>query len=639
MKKHIFAIACAIAAGIAPMQGKNDSDAVLMTVDGKKVTVAEFEYLLNKNRSQQVEIQSPDDYLDLFVNFKLKVADAERAGMQNDPAFLKEYNQYRAELSEPYLRSKEALDSLVHRAYSHFGNDVLVSHIMLPDSPAGKAKAEEIRQSIADGKMTFTEAALEYSMDKSSGARGGLLGLIQAGAYPWAFEDAAYSTEPGKMSPVIYSGFGYHIVMPEDVVPAEGEINAAHILRKTMGLDEARTAGQKAKIDSLYALVKKGADFASLARQYSEDGSAMRGGDLGWFGRGRMVQPFDSIAFSLADGAVSEPFATEFGFHIIKRYAHRGVPAFDEARDGIIAAISQDERSLIPVQIKLKEFIARYDAKTDTALLAELKQQFLETGDSAFTAALASDSRIIASYNGKEIPVSAVASVLRPARGKNAYENFATAADAFLSASVREQARQDLETTDPDYRNLINEYRDGILLYNIANEKVWARAADDKAGLEEFFKANKAKYAWNEPKFKGYVFLATSDSIMKEALAYAPAISNLDPAEFTSGMRSKFGNDIRIERVIASKGENPIIDYLAFDGPMPETANSKWKSFASPAPRIITNPEEAADVKGAVVADYQAKLEQEWLEELHRKYKVKINRKVFNKLKSENVSL
>ena len=394
--------------------------------------------------------------------------------------------------------------------------------------------------------------------------------------------------------------------MPEDVVPAEGEINAAHILRKTMGLDEARTAGQKAKIDSLYALVKKGADFASLTRQYSEDGSAMRGGDLGWFGRGRMVQPFDSIAFSLADGAVSEPFATEFGFHIIKRYAHRGVPAFDEARDGIIAAISQDERSLIPVQIKLKEFIARYDAKTDTALLAELKQQFLETGDSAFTAALASDNRIIASYNGKEIPVSAVASVLRPARGKNAYENFATAADAFLSASVREQARQDLETTDPDYRNLINEYRDGILLYNIANEKVWARAADDKAGLEEFFKANKAKYAWNEPKFKGYVFL---------------------------------GNDIRIERVIASKGENPIIDYLAFDGPMPETTNSKWKSFASPAPRIITNPEEAADVKGAVVADYQAKLEQEWLEELHRKYKVKINRKVFNKLKSENVSL
>ena len=168
---------------------------------------------------------------------------------------------------------------------------------------------------------------------------------------------------------------------------------------------------------------------------------------------------------------------------------------------------------------------------------------------------------------------------------------------------------------------------------------MWARAADDKAGLEEFFKANKAKYAWNEPKFKGYVFLATSDSIMKEALAYAPAISNLDPAESTSGMRTKFGNDIRIERVIASKGENPIIDYLAFDGPMPETTNSKWKSFASPAPRIITNPEEAADVKGAVVADYQAKLEQEWLEELHRKYKVKINRKVFNKLKSENVSL
>lgn len=638
MKKHIFAIACAIAAGIAPMQGKNDSEAVLMTVDGKKVTVAEFEYLLNKNRSQQVEIQSPDDYLELFVNFKLKVADAERAGMQNDPAFLKEYNQYRAELSEPYLRSKETLDSLVRRAYSHFGSEVSVSHIMLPDSPEGKAKAEELRQRIADGKITFTDAALEFSVDKPTAARGGHMGVIQAGSCPWPFEDAAFSTEPGKMSPVINSGFGYHIIMPEDVRPAEGEINAAHILRKTMGLDEARTADQKAKIDSLYALVKQGADFASLARQYSEDGSAMRGGDLGWFRRGIMVQPFDSIAFALADGAVSEPFATKFGFHIIKRYAQRDVPSFEEARESIIEAIAQDERSLIPVQVKLNEFKVRYSAKTDTALLAELKRHFLEAGDSAFTAALASDSRTIASYNNKDIPVSAVASVLRPMPGKNAYENFATAADAFLNAAVREQARLDLENTDPDYRNLVHEYRDGILLYNIANEKVWARAADDKAGLEEFFKANKAKYAWNEPKFKGYVFLATSDSVMNEALAYAPAISNLDPADFTSGMRSKFGNDIRIERVIAAKGENPIIDYLAFGGPKPEIANSKWKAYASPAPKIITNPEEASDVKGAVVADYQAKLEHEWLEELHRKYKVKINRKVFNKLKSENAS-
>lgn len=639
MKKHIFAIACAIAAGLVPLHGKNDSDAVLMTVDGKKVSVAEFEYLLNKNRSQQVELLSADDYLELFVNFKLKVADAERAGMQNDPAFVKEYNQYRAELSEPYLTSKEALDSLVRRAYSHYPTEVYVSHIMLPDSPEGKAKAEELRRSIADGKITFTDAALKFSVDRASAARGGLMGIVRPGEYPWAFEDAAYSTKPGEMSPVIPSGFGYHIVMPEDVRPAEGEINAAHILRKTMGLNEEQIADQKAKIDSIHALVKRGADFAGLARQYSEDGSAMRGGDLGWFGRGRMVQPFDSIAFALADGEVSGPFATEFGFHIIKRYAHKGVPTFEEAEKDIIEAIGRDERSMIPAQVKLREFKARYNAKTDTALLAALKRSFMESGDSAFTAALASDSRIIASYNGKDIPVSAVAEVLRPAPGTDAYDNFVNAADAFLCAAIREQARLDLEDSDPDYRNLVREYRDGILLYNIANEKVWARASEDKAGLEEFFRDNIAKYAWNEPKFKGYVFLASSDSVMKEALAFAPAISTLDPAEFTGRMRDRFGKNIRIERVIASKGENPIIDYIAFGGPMPDTADSRWKAFASPAPRIITNPEEAADVKGAVVADYQAKLEHEWLEELHRKYKVKVNRKIFNKLKDKNTSL
>lgn len=638
MKKHLFAIVCAVAAGIMPVWGKYDADAVLMTVDGKKVTAAEFEYLLNKNRSQQVELKSPDDYLDLFVNFKLKVADAERAGLQNDPSFVKEYNQYRAELSEPYLISKEALDSLVRCAYSHFDREVLVSHIMLPDTPEGKAKAEELRRDIEAGKITFTEAALANSVDKSSAVKGGLMGIVRPGAFPWAFEDAAYSTEIGEMSPVINSGFGYHIVMPEDIRPAEGEVHAAHILRKTMNMTDGQISDQKAKIDSIYAMVMKGADFAALARQYSEDGSAMRGGDLGWFGRGTMVQPFDSISFALADGAVSEPFATEFGFHIIKRFEHKGVPTFEEAEKGILDAVSQDERSMIPIEIKMREFRARYGAKTDTALLASLKSEFQQSGDSAFIASLASDSRIIASYDGKDIPVSAVASVLRPTPGMNAYDNFVSSADAFLNAAVREQARQDLENTDTDYGNLVREYRDGILLYNISNEKVWNRASEDKAGLEEFFRANEAKYAWNEPKFKGFVFLATNDSVLNEALAFFPLLSNLEPTAVAASMRAKFGNNIRVEKVIAPKGENPIIDYLAFDGPAPDTAKTKWKYFASPDKRIITNPEEASDVKGAVVADYQAKLENDWLEELHRKYKVKINRKLFNKIKSENAS-
>lgn len=566
MKKHIFAIACALAAGIVPMTAKTGDDTVLMTVDGKDITVAEFEYLLNKNRSQQAEPLDPDSYLELFINFRLKVADAEHAGMQNDPAFVKEFIQYRNELSGPHMESKEVLDSLVRRAYSHFGTEVLVSHIMLPDTPEGKATAEKLHKDITAGTITFTDAALKYSVDQRSAARGGLMGTITPGAFPWDFEDAAYSTTPGTLSPVINSGFGYHIVLPEGVSPSEGEINAAHILRKTMGATPEYAATQKALVDSLYAIAKNGADFADLARRYSEDGSAQRGGDLGWFRRGTMVQPFDSISFALADGAISEPFATEFGYHIVKRYGHKETPTFEEAEKGILAAIAHDRRSLIPRQAKMAEFRARYGNLPDSTLT--------------------------------------------------------------------ELALEDLEKSNPEYRNLVREYRDGILLFNISNEKVWKRASSDRIGLEDYFRTHQGKYAWNEPKFKGFVFLATSDSILQAALHFFPMMSNIEPTAVAEQMRAKFGNKIRVERVIASKGENAIIDNIAFDGSAPDMKDSRWKFFASPMPRIITNPEEAADVQGEIVADYQTKLENDWLQELHRKYKVKVNRKLFKKLKA-----
>lgn len=566
MKKHIFAIVCAFAAGIAPMAAKTGDEAVLMTVDGKDITVAEFEYLLNKNRSQQAEPLDPDSYLGLFINFRLKVADAEHAGMQNDPAFVREFTQYRDELSEPYMTSKEVLDSLVRRAYSHFGTEVLVSHIMLPDTPEGKTTAEKLRKEIEDGKITFTDAALKYSVDQRSAARGGLMGPVTAGAFPWEFEEAAYSTTPGTLSPVINSGFGYHIVLPEGVSPSEGEVNVAHILRKTMGATPEQTAAQKALIDSLHTLAKNGADFAELARRFSEDGSAQRGGDLGFFRRGTMVQPFDSISFALADGELSEPFATDFGYHIVKRYGHKGTPTFEEVEKGIRAAIARDSRSQLPRQAKMTEFRALYGNLPDSTL-AEL-------------------------------------------------------------------ARQDIEKNNPEYRNLVREYRDGILLFNISNEKVWKRASSDRAGLEDYFRAHQGKYAWNEPKFKGFVILATTDSVLREALHFFPLMSNLEPTAVAEQMRAKFGNKIRVERVIASKGENAIIDNIAFDGPAPDMKDSHWKFFASPMPRIITNPEEAADVQGEVVADYQTQLENDWLQELHHKYKVKVNRKLFKKLKA-----
>ena len=189
-----------------------DSDPVLMTVDGQDVRVSEFEYLYNKNNNQQLQQGTLDDYLGMFINYKLKVADARHAGLDSSPKFRNEFESFRIELAKPYMRDTVVEKNLIEKAYSHYGEDILASHIMVPPTAAGKAVLDSIRPLLESGKADFATEAGRLSVDKSSAARGGRLGYIVPGRFPWAFEEAAYGTDAGAMSPVFNSGVGYHIV-------------------------------------------------------------------------------------------------------------------------------------------------------------------------------------------------------------------------------------------------------------------------------------------------------------------------------------------------------------------------------------------------------------------------------------------
>lgn len=641
MKKYIFACALALAC-VPTIVAEVKADAVLMTVDGRDVTVGEFEYLYKKNAAQQIQKQSIDDYLQLFINYKLKVADAEHAGIPDLPEVQQEYVKYRNDLAAPYLRSQAVEDSLVNEAYSHRAEDVTVSHIMFENKPGSAELADSVLRAIRSGSLSYEDAARRYSADKYTAQRGGLMGIVLPDRYPWPFEKASYDAAVGEITPVVNSGFGYHIIRVESRQPASGEVLASHILRLTRGKSPEEKIRQRQIIDSLYTVLRAGnADFAAMARQYSEDpGSAKNGGSLSWFGRGMMVQPFDSISFALADGALSEPFETNFGYHIIFRQSHRGVPPLDEVRKNILQAMQRDSRANMPADVKLAEFMKTYKASVDEGGLARAVEMAHTAGsvDSAFVAANSASKVVVARYSGKKITLGTVLASLAGNSDNLSADEFApvirSATDTALKDAVLAQAREDLAANNADYRNLLNEYRDGNILYEIANRNVWDRAAKDKEGLEAYFKANAAKYAWDRPRFKSTIIFATSDSVLKAAEAYAPAISTSDPAEFNTQMRKKFGNNIKIERVIAAQGENPITDYLAFGAQKPEPT-TKWRYYTAFGGRVVDNPEEAADVRGAVVADYQNELEKTWIESLHKKYKVKVNNKVFNRLKAE----
>lgn len=613
-----------------------------MKVAGKEVKLSEFQYLYNKNNNQQLEPLTIDRYVDMFVDYKLKVADAEAAGLDTTATFRQEYMQYRDELAKPYLRDNAVADSLLNEAYGHYAESVGVDHIMLPATSAGHQRADSLRAALQAGTISFADAAARYSTDRYTAPTGGRMGTVLPGRFPWAFEKAAYDTPVGALSEPVNSGFGWHIIRVTSRKPAEGEVQAAHILRTTRGASPADAARAKAVIDSLYAVAKADpAVFADLARRYSQDpGSGRRGGDLGWFGRGMMVQPFDSIAFALPDGAVSEPFLTDFGWHIIHKQGSRKGQTLDELRPVIEKAMERDERATAPERSFARARVSKLGGRTDGATMSRVAEalagvqgpldSLLRTPALAALTACTIDGRKISLAELAPRLAGVETSPLTAAAGLDAVRD---AAEAAMEEIALDDARAELMADNADYRNLMNEYRDGILLFDIANTKVWERAAKDRDALQAYFAAHRDKYAWDAPRFKSYIIFAGNDDDLRKALDYAATLDATDHTAFTAAMQKKFGRTVKVERVLAAKGDNPVTDYLGFGGERPEPKSKSWEHYAAYAGKVVSAPETADDVRAAVVADYQAALEADWLRELHKRYPVKINRGVLRKLK------
>ena len=641
MKKGLLSLALVLAS-VAVVQAKGSKDPELMTINGKAVTLGELEYLYHKNNSQQLAPQTIDEYLDMFVTYKQKVADAESEGIDNTEAFKNEFDGYRRELAEPYLRNKEMEDSIIRAVYSHMQEDVDVSHIMLAskgpgiDAEAQKHTLDSIRTAILNG-ADFAALARQYSIDRAARKNGGRMGFIPVGRLPYTFEDAAYNTKAGEISPVVETPFGFHIVKVNARRPARGQVLAQHILKLTQGLSEEDAAKKKAEIDSIGALLAAGADFEEIAKKESEDpGSQRNGGRLNWFGAGQMVPEFEEAAFSLQNGEVSAPFKTSYGYHIVKRLDWKPVDSFETMEPMIKNVIQRDERGQMPRKRKIAELRRKFKAGVNAANLALVKNEIVKNGglDSALIEKYIVSEMEVASMGKQKILLSEVVSEIgAPLAGtpERQAAQFEERVNLSLDNAVTEAERQDLAVNNADYRNLLNEYRDGMLLFEVSDRKVWTKAKQDKEGLENYFRTHRDKYKWEKPKFKSYVVFATSDSIMQLAKGYLES-TDIPGDSLATDLRKKFGKDVKIEKVIAAQGENNITDYLGFGAEKPE-AKGKWAWYFPYRGKILNAPEEAADVRGAVTGDYQGELEEAWVAGLKQKFPAKINKKTLKKAK------
>ena len=618
-------------------------DPVLMTINGKDIKLSEFEYLYHKNNQQQVEKETLEQYVDRFVLYKQKVADAEAAGIDTTELFRKEFEGYQKDLAAPYMVEDTTYHwQMVCEAYDRFQKEVDIDHFMLPlgTSPettqASINRMDSIRNCVLAGE-NWEDLVAKYSSDQSKVRNKGHYGFVSAGMFPYSFENEVYNTAIGAVSNPFKTPYGIHMIRVNNVRD-RNDVHAKHILKLfPQGATDEQKAVCKQQIDSIYGLLKAGANFEELAKAESQDGSARNGGELGWFGRGRMVQPFEDIAFNLADGEISEPFATKFGYHIIKKVAH-GVAPLSEVRPSIENAISRDERANLIKERRLTDLKKKYNYRLNPTFDKYLVAKLAENGnkyDSTFIAnSIKGSTMQLFNYGGKQSV--AVGELVKQLNPKTRFVTVDDAKSYILSCvepiadkALSDYHARELVKSNPEYRNLLNEYRDGMMLFEISNRRVWKAANKDTVGLENYFATHRADYTWDEPHFKGIILSAKNDSILNLVKADAMTMSS---DTLTDGLHHKYGNDIRMERMVVKKGENTLADYLAFhEGDKPERKG--YEEFIILEGGVIAQPEEMADVRGAVTSDYQDVLEQRWKEELARKYPAKINKKVLKQVK------
>ena len=591
MKKTILSIVLASAS----LLGIAQEDKVLMTINGEDIMASEFLYIYEKNNQEtSLEKKTMDEYLDLFVNFKLKVTEAMAQGVDTTEAFKKELAGYRAQATPKYLQDNDAIDSLVVLSYNRMAKIRKASHIavqcpMDADSAtvaAAEAKINELRERVTVGlpkevkkgrkKVTvcepeeFAEVAVLYSEEPSAKQTKGALGWIQPFRYVYSFEDAVYTTPVGEVTPVFRSPYGFHIAQVEGERDFE-EVRASHIMKMTPMGDIQRMADAQVAMDSIYQLaIQDTTDFAALAQANSEDrGSAMRGGDLGWFGRGAMVQPFEDITFDLEIGAISKPFQTRFGIHISKLHEKRGIQPLDSMRAQILRQVQRDQRMQIAEQSFINKTRAAYN------LPAEMSD-----------------------------------------------------------ADVKAYADAHLEEKYADLRNLVKEYHDGILLFDVSLREVWDKANQDTEGLAAYFKANKKNYTWDAPRYKGSIIYAKNEVAAKAA---KQIVKSAHPDSVLSYLNQRVNVDsvmyVRVERGIWEAGKNSAVDKYGFKSKTAEYTPSEEFPIVVPVGKVIKSPQEYTDERAKVTTDYQDYLEKAWIKTLREKYPVVINEEVWAEIK------
>lgn len=621
-------------------------DPVVMKINGVDVPKSEFEYLYKKNSQQQIEPQPLDRYVDMFAIYKMKVADAKANGLDTLSSFRKEMEQYSRELAMPFLTDSAYIRQLTEEMLQNMKYEAEANHIMLilqpgMDEKAVRHKADSLRHLLLKG-ADFADLAARFSEDPSSNNRGGAMGYIVPGRFPYSFEKAVYDTPEGKYSDVIKTYRGLHIIKGGKKIPNRGSIYASHIMKSVpRNASAEERAAVKSKIDSIYAVLQADpSQFEAIAIAESDDKqSGARGGQLRPFVSGEMVPEFNEAAFALADGEISAPVESPYGYHIIKKISSAPVPETEFLRPRVeeLYGSPSGQRYEVVDEHNLARYAKKFHPQRNSGIIAALHADVDALKlDSAFVARYSEPLNAgltLITINKKPHTVAELLPSLRRLHyGSDdfAHSRLDEAIKSLENKLLKEEAILQLEKEQPEYRNLLNEYRDGTLLYEMSLRKVWDKAGKDTEGLEKYFEDHRAEFAWNEPHVKGYLVQAKNDSV---AEAVRLRLQQLEADAYIKTIRQEFKSDASIDKILMVEGQNPLVDNLVFGAVAATPQNPAYTTYFLYDQKIINEPESVQDAKVVVTNAYQNELENEWIDELKAKYPVEIYEKEIKKIK------
>lgn len=625
----LFLFFCVLAT-MAGAQSKSEPSPPLFFIDDKPITTAEFVYLYRKNHQHKPEAftrDKIDEYFDLFINYKLKVEEARERGMDTTTTFLREYETYRNELLKPYMPDTKVIDSLVQLTYERLKEEVNVSHILIrlgPDAPPEDTlrafeKISALRQRVLAGE-DFGALAAEYSEEPGAGATRGNLGFFTALQMVFPFEQAAYLTPVGGVSEPVRTQFGYHILKVHDRQPSRGEVEVSHIMIRTEG--EVNEEEARNRIFDVHDQLRKGMDWNELCAEYSEDANTRdKGGRLRPFGVGTMasVPVFQETAFSLRNpGDISDPIRTQFGWHILRLESKIPLPSFEELKAPLTQRVSRDDRVRISREA-LRSRMRRVFGYQEGPAVQRLSVHADEIARRNYQPLENFTQSVLFSMDGRPYTLGDFLAFLR----KNGAVTESTRVEELVNQYAdRVQAdllEQKVMREVPDYKWLVKEYYEGILLFEIMEKEIWNRAMEDTAGQKAYYEANTGKYKAGE-RIAGTLYTASSNADIQK-LKTLLAGDNPDADDFIARQRIRQdpGTFERKDRAVLSA-----IDWV----PGLHTAEHGGQHFLIDIDRIIPpGPQTFDEARASVISDYQTFLEDAWIRELKRKFAVKVEKR------------